>query len=113
MVLNRIYIVLLFPLVFSCSSNNSSPYLDKGDGGSGKQEVIGKELYESNCASCHGPDGKLGMSGAKDLSISTMSELEVIEIIEKGKKGMPSMKGALGSEQNVRDVAQYVLTLRK
>lgn len=112
MVLIRIYIFLVLPVVFSCSSNNSSPYLDNGDS-SGEQEVIGKELYESNCASCHGPDGKLGMSGAKDLSISTMSEQEVIEIIENGKKGMPSMKGALGSEQNVRDVAQYVLTLRK
>ena len=54
----------------------------------------GKELYLENCAVCHGEDGKMGASGAKDLTVSTLSDNEVLKRINEGKNGMPPMKSA-------------------
>ena len=33
-----------------------------------------RAVYTLNCASCHGPDGTLQASNAKDLSISKLNE---------------------------------------
>ena len=38
----------------------------------------GKLIYKQYCIVCHGADGKLAVSGAKDLSISTVSKEERI-----------------------------------
>ena len=73
----------------------------------------GKELYLENCAVCHGEDGKLGASGAKDLTVSTLSDNEVLQRINEGKNGMPPMKSALETKENVLAVADYVKGMRK
>ena len=73
---------------------------------------LGKYLYESSCISCHGADGKLGLSGAKDLSVSTLVKEERIKIISKGKGGMLPFQERL-SEQEIESVAHYVGTLKK
>src|SRR5688500_2960803 len=41
----------------------------------------GKSLYEAKCGLCHGNDGKLGVSGAKDLSQTTLDITAIKEII--------------------------------
>ena len=75
--------------------------------------VTGKNLYTLNCSSCHGADGKLGLYGAKDLSVSSLSDKERIALITNGKNAMPSMKEALGSTKNIQSVADYVKSLKK
>ena len=56
------------------------------------------ELYSQLCQSCHGLDGKKGLSGAKDLSISTLSLNETSEIITNGRNNMPQYKSILKKE---------------
>lgn len=80
------------------------------------ESIVGidpKALYFDNCASCHGVDGKLGISGASDLSSSKLSVDEVVSILEKGRKNMPAMKEILGGDETVAKVSEYTLELRK
>lgn len=75
--------------------------------------AIAEELFEFNCTACHGADGKLGASGAKDLTKSTLGDKDLIKLISEGKNGMPPMEDLLGSRENVERVAEYVKSLRK
>jgi uncharacterized membrane protein SirB2 len=65
----------------------------------------GKALYENNCVSCHGPDGKLGLAGAKDLTATQLDEAEIKTIILNGKGLMPA---AQVNEQEANAIASYV-----
>ena len=73
--------------------------------------AAGKVIFESKCQSCHGADGKLGLSGAKDLTQSALSPQEKIDIITNGKKTMAAYKDQLSQEQ-IAAVADYVQTLK-
>jgi len=73
--------------------------------------AAGKVIFESKCQSCHGADGKLGLSGAKDLTQSALSPQEKIDIITNGKKTMAAYKDQLSQEQ-IAAVAEYVQTLK-
>lgn len=95
-------------LVTSCNSGSVSSSKAETD-----VPPSGKELYLANCAVCHGEDGKLGASGAKDLTVSTLSDNEVLQRINEGKNGMPPMKSALETKENVSAVAEYVKGMRK
>jgi cytochrome c6 len=57
-----------------------------------------KSIYLSNCAACHGADGKLGLSGAKDLTASQLTYEQKYEVIKYGKNAMPSYR-QLSDEQ--------------
>lgn len=74
-------------------------------------DVLGKTIYETKCLGCHGTDGKLGLSGAKDLTLSTKTSDEKIEIISNGKNAMMPYKNQLSKEQ-VESVAAYVETFK-
>lgn len=65
----------------------------------------GESLYKANCVLCHGGDGKLGASGAKDLSASTMDVAAMKEIIIHGKGLMPA---AQVTEEQAGAIAEYV-----
>ena len=69
----------------------------------------GKEVFEQKCSLCHGNDGKLGLSGAKDLSVSQLEHSGIVEIITNGKNTMASYKASLTSEQ-IEAVASYIET---
>ncbi len=73
----------------------------------------GAELFQDHCASCHGMDGKLGASGAKDLSKSRLNDDRIRKMIEKGKGNMPPMGAVLGSQIAIDSVINYTKTLRK
>ena len=70
-------------------------------------------LFILYCASCHGEDGKLGSSGAKDLSKSTLSIAEINEILVNGKNAMPPMNELLETKENQDLVIKHVQSLRK
>ncbi len=75
-------------------------------------EEKGESLYILNCASCHGEDGKLGSSGAKDLSVSKLSDQQIEQIIRKGKNAMPSQEAVLETDENIKLVIEHVKTLK-
>ena len=79
--------------------------------------AIGERLFINNCAACHGSDAK-GSKGFPNLTLSgsarlTSGEPEAIEAtITDGRQGvMPPMAAAVGSAEDVRNVANYVLSL--
>ncbi|MGZ3883228.1 MAG: c-type cytochrome, partial [Bacteroidia bacterium] len=65
----------------------------------------GKALYEANCKLCHGDDGKLGMTGAADLSKSAMDLATIKETILHGKGNMAPLQM---SDEQAAAVAGYV-----
>lgn len=72
---------------------------------------LGNQIYEAKCKMCHGPDGKLGLSGAKDLTQSQLTPEQKIEIIRKGKNAMAAYETQLSDEQ-IKSVAEYVNNLK-
>jgi cytochrome c oxidase cbb3-type subunit III len=76
---------------------------------------IGERLFVNNCAGCHGSDGR-GSKGFPNLTDNDWlhgGELDKIkETIAKGRQGMmPPMAAAVGSAEDVKNVANYVLSL--
>lgn len=65
----------------------------------------GKSLFEANCSSCHGNDGKKGLGGAKDLTASALDITAIKEIILNGKGAMPA---AAVNEEQANAIAGYV-----
>ncbi len=98
--LSIVYCILLS----SCENNSSQKNTEV--------KSTGLSLFENNCTSCHGSDGKLGALGAKDLSISQMEKMQMMEIITKGKSTMTPF-GNMLTQAEIDSVASYVQTLRK
>jgi len=73
----------------------------------------GQKLFTENCAQCHGNDGKLGASGASDLSASVLNDPELTKVITKGRNAMPGMGPILGKKKSINAVVDYVKELRK
>ena len=74
----------------------------------------GRRLYLANCAACHGVDA----TGARAPSLVSgpLGDLPVEELIARitnGRRlgGMPKFEGVL-TEQQIRIVAEYVVSLR-
>ena len=76
-------------------------------------KISGKSLFMDQCLSCHGADGKLGNSGAKDLSISKLTPNEIIEVLSEGKGAMPPALELLADPNQMDSVVQFVQSLRK
>ena len=77
--------------------------------------AIGERLYANNCAQCHGSDAR-GSKGFPNLTDSdwlyggTLDKIK--ETIIGGRQGnMPPMAAAVGTAEDVKNVAQYVLSL--
>lgn len=77
-----------------------------------KKEINGGDIYNRYCVSCHGKDGKMGISGAKDLSISPLTLEEKISVISYGRGGMMPYKDLLSKEE-IEAVAQFIKKLKK
>lgn len=80
-----------------------------------KAHGIGERLFANNCAQCHGADAK-GSKGFPNLTDKDWlwgGEFDtIVETITKGRDGnMPVMAPAVGTSEDVRNVAHYVLSL--
>lgn len=73
----------------------------------------GKLVFNAKCVNCHGADGKLGFSGAKDLTITQLSPEQQKELIRKGKGTMPPFGIEVLTDTQVDAVVQYVATLKQ
>jgi mono/diheme cytochrome c family protein len=111
MVLKRFFFFLLLTGLASCGTDSSSKNNDSLPIESPAEK--GASLYTVNCTSCHGEDGKMGGSGAKDLSKSQLSDKQIKKILQKGKNAMPPMSAILETEENMDFVIQHIKTLRK
>jgi alcohol dehydrogenase (cytochrome c) len=70
--------------------------------------AAGKTVFENNCVSCHGPDGRGGNGGPDLTSFPNAKDVKVVTAqVLNGGGGMPPFKGQLSTKQ-VADVAAYV-----
>jgi len=89
------------------NSNEQATHVQPDD----SAQVDGKTLYEQKCKVCHGADGKLGLSGASDLSVSVLAHEEVVNVVTNGRNTMVGWKGVL-SPTEIEALATYVEGLR-
>jgi len=78
-------------------------------------KAIGERLFMNNCAQCHGSDAK-GSRGFPNLTdndwIHGGSPAKIQETITGGRIGMmPPMAAVVGNAEDVKNVANYVLSL--
>ncbi|NOT16362.1 MAG: cytochrome-c oxidase, cbb3-type subunit III [Methylotenera sp.] len=78
-------------------------------------KAIGERLFMNNCAQCHGSDAR-GSRGFPNLTdhdwIYGGNPETITETITNGRIGMmPPMGAAVGTEDDVKNVAHYVLSL--
>jgi mono/diheme cytochrome c family protein len=106
-----VLITVILPLLFSCSGSGSVE--EKNSSAEKRDNPSGASLFLQHCAICHGEDGKLGASGAKDLTLSSMDSNQVVQMIKNGKNAMPPMKELLQTEENVGLVVSHVMKLKK
>jgi cytochrome c oxidase cbb3-type subunit 3 len=77
--------------------------------------AIGERLFMNNCAQCHGSDAR-GSKGFPNLADADWlhggAPAKIKETLTQGRIGnMPPMAAALGSPDDVKNVAHYVLSL--
>ena len=77
--------------------------------------AIGERLFMNNCAQCHGSDAR-GSKGFPNLADADWlyggAPEAIVETLTKGRIGvMPPMAAAVGSPEDVKNVAHYVLSL--
>lgn len=80
-----------------------------------KAMVIGERLFMNNCAQCHGSDAR-GSKGFPNLTDADWlyggAPENILETITQGRNGnMPPMAAAVGSPDDVKNLANYVLSL--
>jgi cytochrome c oxidase cbb3-type subunit 3 len=78
-------------------------------------KAIGERIFMNNCSQCHGSDAR-GSRGFPNLTDSDWlhggSPEKIKETITGGRIGMmPPMAAAVGTEEDVKNVANYVLSL--
>jgi cytochrome c oxidase cbb3-type subunit III len=79
--------------------------------------AIGERLFMNNCAQCHGSDAR-GSKGFPNLAdgdwLHGGAPEKIVESITGGRRGqMPPMAAAVGTPDDVKNVANYVLSLSR
>lgn len=100
------YLTLAFAaLSLAACSNQPAQTVDVSN------QISGPQIFKQYCQTCHGADGKLGLNGAKDLSVSALSVEQRIELITNGKGVMTPFRTILTPEQ-IHAVAEYTQSLK-
>ncbi len=103
--MNKVIISIFFAaLIVACAGKEKNA--------SGTVSVAeGEQIFKKNCIICHGVDGKLGVNGAKDITVSKLTLEERETQIKKGKNTMTPFEGIL-NETQIKSVAAYSMTLK-
>ena len=77
--------------------------------------AVGERLFMNNCAQCHGSDAR-GSKGFPNLTDTDWlhggDPAKITETLTAGRQGnMPPMAAAVGTPDDVKNVANYVLSL--
>lgn len=91
-------------LIAACGAANTEKKATKA------QLAKGKEVYTKYCELCHGPDGKLALNGAYDITVSPLTLEERVELIRNGRNLMTPFQGILSAEQ-MELAAYYSMSL--
>ncbi|SDP74380.1 cytochrome c oxidase cbb3-type subunit 3 [Rhodoferax sp. OV413] len=83
--------------------------------GNAQAMAVGERLFMNNCAQCHGSDAR-GSKGFPNLADADWlhggSAEKISETLHQGRIGqMPPMAAAVGTPDDVKNVANYVLSL--
>lgn len=98
--------------IFACGSKDIHKKDTSSSSEESKPKVDGAAVYKQHCELCHGVDGKLGLNGSKDLTISELDLNERIAQISKGKGLMVAYENIL-SLSEIKAVAEYTVALGK
>ena len=99
-------LVLFFLFVIAAACGGEAP---KDDSANVSAED-GEKIFMQYCLLCHGADGKLGVNGAKDITVSKLTFNERVALIKNGKNIMTPFEGIL-SEEEMKAAAKYSMTL--
>lgn len=97
---------LTMTVLISCANAGTDEADSQGRIGSGER------LYRANCALCHGGDGKLGLNGSKDLTVSVLTRAQMIEQVSNGKGAMAPYRNVLTAKE-IEAVVDYTRSLGK
>jgi cytochrome c5 len=89
------------------STNNSGAGVTNSDY---NPEEAGK-LYNNNCSSCHGTDGKAQIAGAADLSKSTIDLWAAKDVVTEGKNSMPGFGEHMSTAQ-ITSMVNYIQSFK-
>jgi cytochrome c6 len=99
-------------VVYSCGGSGTTTGSGTGSDDPKEAVVSGAQLYMDNCVICHGQDGKAGMSGATDLSVSVLSHANTVDVITNGRNAMRAFSNQFSKEE-IELIAKHVESLRK
>lgn len=95
--------------IFSCGDGTKA---SANGAGEQPEKIDGAALYDSKCVICHGGDGKAGVMGASDLSVSKLDHAGAVNVVKNGRKGMRAFGGEL-SDAEMEAVVTYAESLKK
>lgn len=72
--------------------------------------VDAQALFIKRCSTCHGSEGNLQLSGAKNITVSQLSADEIKNQIIHGKGGMPPFESML-TVQEIDALTAYCMKL--
>lgn len=110
--------ILIFSLLAVACGGEQQDGSDKSAAPKKEEETAKAEgpnaekIFRTYCITCHGIDGKLGLNGARDLSVSEVPIEERILQVTNGKGLMAPFEGILTEEQ-IKAVAEYTLTFKE
>lgn len=99
-------VITVMLAMLACGGNSASADM------AGAAPSKGDKIYNTQCTLCHGKDGGLGISGAKDLRQSTLTREEMLALVSNGKGAMAPYKNVL-TKAEISAVVDHVLGLRK
>jgi mono/diheme cytochrome c family protein len=104
-------VLVLIAVLFGLTSLTQSFYDNPVSAKSG-----GADVYQQNCASCHGSNGKPTAKGkrkgATDLTKSKIGDAAGIKVIINGRDSMPDFKDSLSATE-IKEVMAYIRGFRK
>jgi cytochrome c oxidase cbb3-type subunit 3 len=79
--------------------------------------ALGERIFMNNCAQCHGSDARGGnsypnLTNGNAAWLGERSATHIVNTVTNGRTGvMPALGAAIGGEEEIRALAQYVLSL--
>jgi mono/diheme cytochrome c family protein len=81
--------------------------------------AVGKVIFRTKCAMCHGPDGggsevgkSMNVPDLRSTVVQKLPDARLAQVIAKGKGGMPSFKSSL-SEDQIHSLVAHIRSLRQ
>jgi cytochrome c6 len=107
-----IVIIFSLMLLFSCAEEKNRASVSAANVAEAPIAISGEQIFNKRCVSCHGQDGKMGFSGAKDLTKSSLP-LTMIEMqVTHGKGAMNGFEKILSKEE-IKAVSVYAFKFRE